>query len=56
MNPDDPEAADEQFSELLAAYDEALASGQPPFPATPCFSLREAAIDSQAADPSDQAQ
>jgi serine/threonine protein kinase len=30
MNRDDREAGDEQFSQLLAAYDEALASGQPP--------------------------
>jgi serine/threonine protein kinase len=30
MNPDDPEAGDDPFSELLAAYDEALATGQPP--------------------------
>jgi WD40 repeat protein/serine/threonine protein kinase len=30
MNPDDPEAGEDRFSELLAAYDEALATGQPP--------------------------
>jgi hypothetical protein len=30
MNPDDGDPLDEQFSELLAAYHEALTTGRPP--------------------------